>query len=282
MAELGDLTKTGWLYEANYDEWSDRMCSMLHFTGYVSDCYGSCDLDCLRNEERHSTPRVFLLEVLDIIQKNVSPAFLERIPDEDKTDFKRLLDKLEAHACSFRFLDLSPEIRKRIHDHVVTDALSWNDEWVEITHDGEFELTRQPLLAVSRQIRDEVMPLYLTKARFRLCSPPDNSWPVGTVAKAISAWAESTLKQHARHLDLFDLPLTQDDYLTLTCTPKDGLKVNIEARLRAQDERKLRKHVAAIETSRKALGLGGEAIILTLTSRPALWDPGVLQMLPDY
>ncbi|KAK4499572.1 hypothetical protein PRZ48_010089 [Zasmidium cellare] len=163
----GILTTSGLLYEGNFTEWQRRISAGFVFKGKPELAYPSIEYtDPSTGRPVYNNEHI----VWDIESpiSQVSPALLSRIQSPEDLSMGQLYARLEALCTPFRLMDLPVAVRKRIWKQIIEegrrDALrSRNETWViEASH-------RVPaLMGVSRQLRQEVLPLYFTNCTFSL------------------------------------------------------------------------------------------------------------------
>ncbi|KAK5740230.1 hypothetical protein LTR17_004731 [Elasticomyces elasticus] len=269
MAAPGRLTRSGMLYEGNRVEWEDRIFNQIEMTKA-----GSGEEFRLPACNPKQLERLGLRDPMaDSICKQVSPAMLKRVPERDREHRERLLGRLKALARPFRLNDLPPELRARIlqaHFGSVTryviDGSSVKDK------------TRQPrwnLLLVSHSIKIEALPLFLGAAEICFHHPAyvaslgDNI----TVETAICNWVQIHLKENAKYLRHMSVWSSALGELGVHLDMKTGLGLGLTPSLSPQQRKRWVDHVKAIETSRRALGLQGEGVVLALTIKARMKSP---------
>ncbi|KAK3115628.1 hypothetical protein LTR53_004835 [Teratosphaeriaceae sp. CCFEE 6253] len=240
MPDVGNITKVGWLYEGNYNQWEQRMDSILVITGH---CHRTAVIPEIFTStgvmpEGYCCGRDGHRRLLRSIQSQVTPAFWQRIPKSDRSDVIRLLAKLKAHARPFRLLDLGAETRGRIYELLFDEG-------------ERYWLTTRGTLALPCRKREDGL---VSAVR---------GWIGGELQDAVT---------HLRELQVFMLsPHDRERGVRLLLHPLSGLSVTLRGAWDADWQALVTSHVAAIEDTRSLLYLQGEAIIMAIMTRPDLW-----------
>lgn len=155
MDNPGRLTKTGLLYEGNYDEWESRLWDTLKFLG--------ADINSPFGKLENGTP------VLTFIQSLVIPRLLLIIPLPAQAMSrpqwrKHLLPGLKSAAEPFKPMSLPTDVRTRIWKFTIASQkgrTSYN-----ITADSPFGDERiHPVTRVSREVRAETLAIAWAEVR---------------------------------------------------------------------------------------------------------------------
>lgn len=163
MSEPISLTATGLLYEGNSKEWEPRMRAILAQNG--------CTFPALRwgllGPEAAK-------EMATIIWCHTSPNVKARVPKIDREHPYTLIRALRRRTRPFRLMDLPPEIRLKI---CLYNSPPSNSKEISLLEPSilsrSFENTREgwiesPLLSINRQLRLELLPVYLKTTSFDL------------------------------------------------------------------------------------------------------------------
>ncbi|KAK3115992.1 hypothetical protein LTR53_004106 [Teratosphaeriaceae sp. CCFEE 6253] len=287
MPDVGNITKAGWLYEGNYNEWEKRMDSILVIKGHCRRIAGIPDYLASfgvspdgdrrgRDRQRH---------LLRTIQSQVTPAFWQRIPRGDRSDISRMLAKLKAHARPFRLLELSADLRNRIYKQAIVESEEYwlNEHGTVASSRGESEdCANQHLdsiLRVSRNVRCESLPIFVSRVMFCV---DVSSLGVGGLVSALRKWTERGLQGAITSLQTLYIAIPSSDgrgrSLSLDNPLRRGLSVTHWGALDAHWQALVTNHVAAIEDTRRLLHLQGEAIIMAITTRPDLWSEQAMRV----
>ncbi|KAK4960078.1 hypothetical protein LTR10_002969 [Elasticomyces elasticus] len=278
MATLGKLTRSGMLYEGNYDEWEGRMQGTLEMHN-IAVCFNDEDGLYICREELTAADEP---KATTLITNLVSEGILGRISDSGKDNPENLLDSLRDLAKPFRLNDLPPELRERIY------SFHFAEEQVYLFSSRKTYHTLPSLLLVSCVSRLQALPIFYRDSKFLFSSSEreheKKNGRVNHTVVALRQWAKSALQQGVRDLRRLCV-CTMGRYsativVTLDVLNKKGLMVTFERETRsrfftAKQKQAWRKHIEQLEADRQALGLLGEALILAFTTKPELWErPG--------
>lgn len=295
MSEPISLTATGLLYEGNSKEWEPRMRAILAQNG--------CTFPALRwgllGPEAAK-------EMATIIWCHTSPNVKARVPKIDREHPYTLIRALRRRTRPFRLMDLPPEIRLKI---CLYNSPPSNSKEISLLEPSilsrSFENTREgwiesPLLSINRQLRLELLPVYLKTTSFdlRFTYRHDSErtlrdaqlypkfWPRPTNADqvyAMNAWVSRSKPDSLKLLRKISVQLPplavcngpRDDMLDISVDFVDGdlkLKVGKHPWLKPDSQLLLEDHASAISKLAQSLKLQGESLALFLTSRPDMWD----------
>ena len=295
MSEPSSLTATGLLYEGNFKEWEPRMRAILAQNG--------CTFQALLFRLLSSGAAK---EMATIIWCHTSPNVKVRVPNIYREDPYTLIRALRKRARPFRLMDLPPEVRLKI---CLYDSPPSNSKEIFLLEppicSRDFENTKKgmiesPLLSINRQLRLELLPVYLKTASFDLrftyrhdfertlrdAQLHPEFWPRPTNAERVCAMNAWVLRSKPDSLNLLrevsvQLPLLavcndrRDDMLDIRVEFVEGnleLKVEKHPWLKPDSRLLLEDHASAISKLAQSLKLQGEALALFLTSRPDMWD----------
>ncbi|KAK5708734.1 hypothetical protein LTR17_020444 [Elasticomyces elasticus] len=262
------LTKSGLLYEGNFETWHEQTVCILDIRGLPYGFINSITrLISYPNTER--------LQAAILIMSRISPGLEKRIPATARDDPASLLSCLRALAKPFRLNDMPPEIRARIYHlhfkqagrYSVSSATS-----PRVSHESP------ALLLVSRAIRSEALSVFYRSSEFEFAFV--SRGVKGRISTAVRNWAKNYVKQGARDLRCLCVRAHwAEPFVEVTLDMKKGLVVIFKGGDRwpawgftSEQKRDWRKHIEQVEADRQALGLLGEALILAFTSKPELWE----------
>jgi hypothetical protein len=153
MEEQGELTKSGLLYEGNYQEWEERLWVMLELLGADRD----------RPDELETG-----VAIIAFVKSLVIPRLLLIIPQPTSVTHNSwsqfLLPRLKFAAEPFRLMQLPINVRARIWELAL--ASQQGPIRYTITADSPFGDDRlHPLTRVSRELRAETLALAWSDVR---------------------------------------------------------------------------------------------------------------------
>lgn len=164
-----DLRRSGLLHGTNFEEWKQRMQSILRIhgldTAFLEDAQQNHHTASNSNT---SSSNHFLAET--IISMLVHPDMISRVPASERSNSRLLVERLKEMSTHFRFLDLPAELRIRIYSFVLTthDRIVMRPSYKRTTKYPDITKT-------SHQIREEVLPIFYSSTTFELAF--DNSTP---------------------------------------------------------------------------------------------------------
>jgi len=298
MATTNRLDASGLLYEgSDFGKWRDAL--RLYFAQHFPDLSWSC------NWGFPYPPSIRQREICDSIWWQVSPYVRYRVPEESRKSTGRLFSALRATARPFRFMDLPAEIRYSIYQlelpaktHTQTLTLlkrRFGRSSPAFEYNG-VSLVEPQILATSRQIRAEALPLYYKDShvelmfsnrvyKARLISKLRPSRPTNADRVcAINRWAATIKPDSIRLLRKISVQLPflamcslkgREDMLHFSLsTSNDKPKVHVtpHAWLNSVSQELLHNHASVVSNLAHVLNLEGEALIMVLMSRPDIWD----------
>lgn len=276
-----DLEDSGLLRVGNFITWRVRMLVILRVHGVESFMLRDHSIGFTDAGRNNST-----LTVSQLIQAHVEPTLFEQVPLAERGDVRRLLRKLETLALRFRFMDLTADLRNRVYHH-----LSGEDQRIEINPVKRTATPLPKVTAVSRQLREESMPLVLANAKFCFdCGLTSKNLYLDRRDLIPSQLRQSLSRMpnaYLKHLRTAGVILrhrrsngdaSNRSQITFKFSAESGLTAGYATSLRQDSKNLLEKHVKDVEADRKLLGLRGEAVVLALISNPSLWKFGTLEM----
>lgn len=282
-----NLTLAGLLYAGcDFEEWKTRADAMLCLEDGAQYTYAQA-----KARGPGSCFPLFQEQVIVSIlcsKTIVSAEALLRIPECVKSFPCPLWQSLESQSKPFRLLDLPAELRNSIY------RMAFNGQDHVIGPKNKH--TRlHALLQVSKQIRQEALPLYwacttLVSLRSSYVLRQASSTGHG-VELRLASWLDTAAKSHMRHLRSFRFHLAgstasarpgglraRTKHLLFTFNKSNGLEVEVKmGKLAPVSLTRLEEHVARVERDRKIVDLQGECIFLALLSEPKLWNNGELE-----
>ena len=159
MDNQGSLTKTGLLYEGNYQEWVDRLLVMLENLGVDSE-----------RPDRLGTG----VPIITFVRSLVIPRLLLIVPQPTSVMHNSwsqyLLPRLKIAAKPFRLMQLPVDVRTRIWRFAI--ASQQGPKKYTITADSPFGIKRiHPVTRVSREVRAETLALAWSDVRVEFKPP---------------------------------------------------------------------------------------------------------------
>ncbi|KAK4891937.1 hypothetical protein LTR27_009462 [Elasticomyces elasticus] len=201
MADIGNITKAGWLYEGNHSEWEERIEAMKALTVFKGPL-----VDHVLYEAR----------VCSLMSTNITPYFLARIPDDCRSSLHRFNLTTSRHAQPFPLLKLPAEIRLQVYGHFFdhhVECMEGRDRTLglSVNEDGKLDKDAIPsILAASQAIRREALPVFISHSIFIVNTGSDKIGP------SLCRWTKNGLKSGARLLRKIRIPLRyepdEDDF----------------------------------------------------------------------
>ena len=251
------------LYEGNYDDWIDKATTMLLLEGYWT-----LSLDGNTTDKSKA-------DALRLVRRYVRPQLLDRIADEEKGSVDRLLAGLRKLANPFRFLDLPAELRTDVYSCILGyEAMLRIPSGKSERGDRSAGSASQPSLTmVSRQLRNETLPLYYQLNSFKLDLHHKDL--ITSTAKEVLDWAlaNKLWMKHLRRLTVFfrfQQATTNVPSMTVSYEPATGLKLDNLANVGFEDT--FRHRVSHAEGHRRTHGLEGKGIILAFFDDVNMWQ----------
>ncbi|KAF2163924.1 hypothetical protein M409DRAFT_25701 [Zasmidium cellare ATCC 36951] len=270
LVEEGTLTKSGLLYEGNFHGWRVKVNAILKM--HDLDRVVSDPLHYARNASKEH-------KAVEIITNHVSPALFKRVPVEKRRCPRLLWRSLKTLAKPFRLLDLPDEVRNRTCGFAVEDHTQYGQQ-------------PPPFARCSRKLRDEVRPLWVSYNYFHLSFDEDALLDYETFETHARTWFREFGAQNVkflRHLKVsFEGTAPNGSpfsgSLNFTYSSRSGFKVSTAQSPFVGGGNKwtdrfrwdvfvadIREPMRGVEADRKMLGLQGESILLSLTSRSIVW-----------
>ena len=296
MAPLGNLTKSGLLYEgSSFDQWEANLRIRLRAEGLE-------DVAWPKSFRRRCSEEQLKLAG-DIIRLHVSPELRKRVQCAPHLCPTRLLSVLRQLAQPFRLLDLPAELRNRIYSYAIARGTM-----IEIAPLKKSITGSPSITTASRQLRAETLPILYPrctlkidlrsgKTSFSRCQEE----AALDVEKAVRACVKRTSKAHLRHLRevYLTVPLvpSQTRAIQSWCStsrtlracfsPTQGLGMKITRSFSPGSpyrwypaaltgvsllENEIHKQVEKTERLRRVLDFQGESTFLALLSEETLWE----------
>lgn len=296
MARKGDITESGLLYEgSDFNHWEKTLRRRVRAEG-LEHVLGPEPLFRDYSEDERTL-------VCDIIRLQVSTGLRARILwlPQPQLPPCRLLILLRRLGQPFRLLDLPPELRVRIYSFAIP-----KDHVIEIAPMRKTLTGYQPIIAASRQLRAEVLPVLYSRASLKLLlltefSPGikmqvieenERGFKLARGIKACVRHLHAGWLKYLRKVDLlfsfhsrttYRYRTRSPQWMTLSFSPSAGLQIQSidkrpEVNLSAESKTRFEEHIQKTEEIRSMLGLQGESLLLALTSDESLWEEGIMYM----
>lgn len=291
MLEPGDLTKTGLLYEgSDFAEWKHQIVTVLRMHSIEDQVLSHFDRSSEPLEKRRMALELTLARVYHPLRSRIPTALYMRLWD--------LVPWVKKHLVRpFRLLDLPPELRNQIFSY----ALRPDAEIILAPLKGNVN-SFPPMTAVSRQLRNETIPLCYAQCTLRIdLTAPRRHALMGfykekdfLATHGVKSCIRQLSTQHLKNLRQVHLslslnrerwphPIPRVHTLNFTFSPVQGLRTrgmlgDTHIRLSMTSKKKLDDHIRKTEEMRRLLGLRGEALVLALTSDESLWKSGTLAL----
>lgn len=277
------------LYEGNFEEWRRHM-----YTVFLDKRIRQVK-DSLRYGASLGGPLYIAGASISgdkyTIRPQVSPGLLARVPVDlwqRPRDVEEIYAGLKKLCLPFRLMDLPAELRVNIYDEVIKGE----EECVQ-RKDRTWTITparRMPALAqTTRQLRQEVLPIYFSTTTFHIDIDMDVA--EGYLDKRLNYcdglaaltqdWSRNCVGASATHLrritldlSVLDLsePLDSRAKVELVFSKSRGYRVcyGEEMSIRTRDQ--IAKHEKRVNYARKIGGFNGESILWALVQDCRVWD----------
>ncbi|KAK4499571.1 hypothetical protein PRZ48_010088 [Zasmidium cellare] len=286
------------LYEGNFDEWLREISDMFIAKGRPTQVYPS--IAHVENDTITYHPSTF--SDLDAIFDRISPELEARIPLDDLEAKAGVLYAWLENLCKkpFRILDLPVELRLQIYEEVIEPIYKRGTSRSIINDDGDEPDRRRPALAqVSQQLRQEVLPVYITFSNFYAYAIGDVNphWLADMLTQWEFTWPGTSLQA----LNSFSLvmPTEQCVYDDRSGTRQErivGSQINVQVSfneskglqinqhhslpyLKPESRKMLNDVCAEVEEERKESNAKGEAILVLLRRLCEMGDPDSINWL---
>lgn len=217
------------------------------------------------------------------------PKILSRVPIELQNNIADFIPLLCTIAKPFRLMDLPPELRLNIFEFALyspTPIILLTETEISAHRDyndidiNAIKPPQPPLLAASRKLREEALPIYYSINEFKMdLRYLDGDTLVDLPRHQVTSWSNTHPRavQHLRHLTVagkpMEFPALGKEYdlpreLTVKFVPGKGLELVFsqglnKACLDALARERLETQLELMEGYRRAPGLeSGEAIVL--------------------
>lgn len=287
MTSHGSFDKPVLLHEANFKQWPERMRRILKIA-FPDIGFTFSDYYCFFWSGRSDPDSEISAAFATIMWCNVSRHIKLRVSQESRRGPESLINALYVATRPFRLMDLPPELRSRIYSETLPSTSS--RVTLPTKYTGENRSRSAPmersLLAVSRQVRVETLPIYYRDTEFVLMWDYDfvmgmkHVKPKSAVRaeriKAIRDWAAVLQADSLRQLRKVSV---QPSHVSLrrrfslvSVNGKFEMSVAKCDQLTEAKQQLLEEHVAASNSIAQGLRLEGEALILVLTNHPEIWQ----------
>lgn len=283
MSNSEDLIASGLLYGSNYNDWKISIDAKLRMHGlelFATQFRSPYNEDYSKEEWTEKSA-----EAANVIRVEVTFTLLRRVPEGEIKNAKRLMNRLEALATRFRFLDLPAELRNRVYGYLI-DSEHNN----VICPRKRCQTQYSAVTKASMQLRKESLPIMYARSTFRFDFTVSSGEVTSeySISTAIQKWSSrqdpSQLKllRHVVIKDNFRKQYTKDVHaknIKLWYSKKDGFSAQPYGVAFIRESQELfQEHMKATESIRQMFSMQGEIIILALISHPRLWKSGNLKV----
>jgi hypothetical protein len=271
-----DLIANNVLFEgSDWDTWKESLMQLCRVHGYL-ECHidESSYEDMLEEGLTHEECMEAYQPILMLIKCHVQPTLMDRT-SKDSAPYE-LMETLEMLAEPFRLTDLPEELQIRVYRYAFVGSHCYvGPAWIVFAR--EFPA----LLQTSRQIRRAALPVYYGNTTFAArCRTVDD-------VHALKMWAALVAGHSIRYLTHMSVTVpwkygrkpsgemgytTEARYL-FKWSPANGLQLTETPKLKADVAKALMEQERATNAYGKAVDLGGEAIILAITTALDTWTP---------
>ncbi|KAK4960075.1 hypothetical protein LTR10_002966 [Elasticomyces elasticus] len=261
-ATPGQLTRSGLLYEGNFEAWHQQMITTLRVF----------ETEALAAKSRYSDSRKTIL-ILD----RVSPELQKRVGTCHPAGTEALLRMLEAMAKPFRLNDLPAELRDRVYNSAFHDTTICDVHSRASPRQQPSRVTLSILLKLSHSITNEALPFFHASVNYRFDFQAGYllRFPAGgdsAAVRMIRRWVRDKLQDNVKYLRQLSVGVVQyDGYFTVRFEPKKGLTVSCPPGCTSEVVSAWEKHIKESEAKRQDLESVGEAVVLAIVSKPELW-----------
>lgn len=225
------------------------------------------------------------------IRLQVSPGFLARVPEDlwqGACDVGEIYAGLTKLCGPFRLMDLPAELRVNTFEEVVQGG----EECVQ-NKNKTWTITparRIPALAqTTRQLREEVLPIYFSTTAFHIDIDID-VWDgnggrrllyVDALSELTLSWTRhfvgafaAHLRHHTLDLSVMDRsqPLDSRATVDLVFSKDKGYRVRYGEEMSIRSRYQIEKHERKVNAAREKLGFNGESILGALMEDCHMWD----------
>lgn len=254
------------LDESNHTTWHTQITKLLEYRGLSDACCSAYPV-CTPVQIKRSA------EAAATIIGTVSAHLLLRLPKEDLLNGSMLLSHLGHFAKSFRFLDLSPELRNLVYEYYLGVKGARLKEYYLYQDDdsGILLWPRMPaLLQVCKQLCREFRSVYFAECKFCFdLLEQASSMDTDATVEQLLYWTERVAGPEVRHMRQIKVSFEKEDWWELSLDEKSGLK--LEEFVDSTEAQAIRTHLWQTEALRKALHLKGEALMMFLTQGSSIW-----------
>ena len=284
MDQSSLLSKSGVLYGTNFNEWKERVISILQIQGLEGYLLEGGHSGNSQHEGKKCSDGCDLATV--IIIALVNPEIIDRISASERSRPWLLMQRLEIVTSQFRFLDLPAELRNRIYNLVFTGC-----DRVTITPATKHTTGYPAITKISRQIRSEVLPIFYCSTTFELLFRSTSS----VIAIVAQNWARNVIRDWLKQLRTLSVSTRMNkagttlgkhayikhQEIRFTLGPEEGLQVHYPEKLTDETKSLLDQHVEAVRRTSEVMGIhkDGRALLLALIHQQGkIWNPQTLRV----
>lgn len=263
----------GLLFGGNFKNWNTRTMAILrvHNLEHYATQGTIHQLSGDQEEERSRTAGLIALLV--------QPDIIDRVPQSERSNPKLLMSRLEVICTHFRFLDLPPEVRNRIYSFLLPNG--GRCKLGAAQTDREKASGYPPITKVSRQIRQEALPIFYHATTFVFCSDK-----LGTqLAKSARIWMAQVVQDNMKHIRIVTVRLniktarhSKMGEIKFTYDLKHGLSVQYPQNLSDSSKQRIDELVRSAKDTAEFLQMpnGSQTIWLALSMDVEVWKYGTL------
>ncbi|KAK5721626.1 hypothetical protein LTR15_006215 [Elasticomyces elasticus] len=259
------LTRSGLLYEGNFEAWHQQMVATLRV--FETEAFATKPQRSGTNNLRNTT----------LILDRVSPGLQKRVGTTHPAGTEALLRMLGAMAKPFRLNDLPAELRDRVYNFAFPGTTICDVHSRASPRQQPSRVTLPILLKLSRSITTEALPFFHASVDYRFDFQAGYllRFPAGgdsAAVRMIRRWIRDKLQDNVKYLRQLSVGVVQyDGYFTIRFEPKKGLTVGCPPGCPSEVVSAWEKHVKESEAKRHDVGSVGEAVVLAVVSKPELW-----------